>query len=778
MAGKIAKKNERVIVNRDFSIIVPEGYTYSTIKNEINDKKLVFIKREENEISKGICRYSLDVPFYAPQSLDIIDTNSLNHIDLTDVNVRTTMRTNAIDFFSMDGLSCETIKEENDILVYLSKSRRKLIETSFIVVTSDYYYIGNIRISDAPTKKFADHLAKEWLSSVQKYHITDADRRPRKPFVMPTYNAGKRAQIGKLTVLIPDEMIVLSDYLKKTDKKTDSIADINKMMDKYALLSITKDFEDGFLVSQEAPCSIECENDNVHSLWWLENKLWDTDDVNIEQTFMAAVECSLTFGNSGHYPMNYKKLGDKLAVVYLQDGHSNDPMEYWCTYKVFYFCEHDLITLKIYINAKEDRALFDKFVEDWILSAKPVSKEEKAQYEKIQITKALGVFAGKNGKIDGVKGTQMFFDDVFFFVKGQIQVNGRHHKLNGVQANTRYIFDYPEIETNFGVFVKELMELINYVEQDELLVLDEKCVHYAFDELNNVESPAENASNANLKETIIGKGLSGIRIFLFIAWHMIKIIEIEEDKYIVALDQNLYKGIPNAVAYVLQLIKRLREYNGVTTQFEVVFASTYILDGGIDDDIYDSNPLACSHMPVESVTVSCNENPYEVVQNKISLADNNGVWVAWSRGCSTCKKDYIEEDYVEEDYDEDTLSQDVLNIKLDDYAAKLTQTELKQYLKLKQRIKEIGEVEDAISFKGKNFVLTEVEELELMEAYIIQNGGAIRSSTVLETDYLIIGDKSYGDTRKAKRALELNKKRGKNIKAMLERDFWLMIADE
>ena len=28
-----------------------------------------------------------------------------------------------------------------------------------------------------------------------------------------------------------------------------------------------------------------------------------------------------------------------------------------------------------------------------------------------KITKALGAFAGKNGKIDGVKGTQMFFDE-------------------------------------------------------------------------------------------------------------------------------------------------------------------------------------------------------------------------------------------------------------------------------------------------------------------------------------------------------------------------------
>ena len=49
MPGKIAKKNERVVVNRDFSVVVPEGYTYSTTKNEINDnRKLVFIKTERN----------------------------------------------------------------------------------------------------------------------------------------------------------------------------------------------------------------------------------------------------------------------------------------------------------------------------------------------------------------------------------------------------------------------------------------------------------------------------------------------------------------------------------------------------------------------------------------------------------------------------------------------------------------------------------------------------------------------------------------------------------
>ena len=46
---KTATLNEKVTVNRDFSLIVPEGYLYSTDKSEINENRLfVFIKTEHN----------------------------------------------------------------------------------------------------------------------------------------------------------------------------------------------------------------------------------------------------------------------------------------------------------------------------------------------------------------------------------------------------------------------------------------------------------------------------------------------------------------------------------------------------------------------------------------------------------------------------------------------------------------------------------------------------------------------------------------------------------
>ena len=79
---------------------------------------------------------------------------------------------------------------------------------------------------------------------------------------------------------------------------------------------------------------------------------------------------------------------------------------------------------------------------------------------------------------------------------------------------------------------------------------------------------------------------------------------------------------------------------------------------------------------------------------------------------------------------------------------------------------------------GKIFVLTDILNYDIMENYILQNGGEIKSTTVLATDYIIIGDNSSGNTNKAKRAIELNQTKGKSIKALSENDFWLMMSDE
>lgn len=76
-----------------------------------------------------------------------------------------------------------------------------------------------------------------------------------------------------------------------------------------------------------------------------------------------------------------------------------------------------------------------------------------------------------------------------------------------------------------------------------------------------------------------------------------------------------------------------------------------------------------------------------------------------------------------------------------------------------------------IEFKGKNFVLTSCDNEMLIEKIIKERGGVIRSSTVLDTDYLIYGEPYGMETKKYERALELID-RGKNIKLLSEREFF------
>ena len=73
-------------------------------------------------------------------------------------------------------------------------------------------------------------------------------------------------------------------------------------------------------------------------------------------------------------------------------------------------------------------------------------------------------------------------------------------------------------------------------------------------------------------------------------------------------------------------------------------------------------------------------------------------------------------------------------------------------------------IPDKIEFKGKNFVLTGFDTYAEndLTAEIESRGGRVRSSTVLDTDYLIYNERTGTDTKKYNRAKELNSQ-GKNI---------------
>ena len=78
----------------------------------------------------------------------------------------------------------------------------------------------------------------------------------------------------------------------------------------------------------------------------------------------------------------------------------------------------------------------------------------------------------------------------------------------------------------------------------------------------------------------------------------------------------------------------------------------------------------------------------------------------------------------------------------------------------------------SIDFAGKIFVLTGLDtriENQITEI-ITSRGGIIKSSTVLNTDYLIYDERYGTDTKKHERAIELIDK-GKNIRMITAKQF-------
>lgn len=637
--GKIAKNNEKAIVNRDFSIQIPAGYTYSTDTSEIHENRvLVFIKTERNDYfnkkTGDFDMFSLENPFAAPRCLTVVPNKDFGSaIDLSNIATREAMQGAFGHISAFFGGTCTVLRETKNILIYYSKFKGKDTNTTFMIVTPQYMYTGQIWLNDVKTLAERNEIAVEWLNNIKHYVIKDSDKISSKPFEPPTYREGKREQMGTVTVAVPDQMKTISS---ESDSPTFDIAAIDNLKEEFAFLAVNKDFSGGFSLYKDADFIIKAANDSIRTIDGLSGLWGDENKAKRKNLLTQLIKSSIP---ENTYDYHYKDLGEELAAVYTQVGESSDKIEQWANFFVALFYKESFVQVNIHIKAQLNNTAMDKAIAEWVSSVKPANEEEIKNYNNLQTKRVLGQLAGKDGRIDGVKATQLFFEDVFFFVKGQITSNGSHHTLHGLQINAAVLDNFPQIKNNPRIFGTALTELINYVEEDEMLVLNEEAVHYEFDKFNKIDSPIIEGKKVEVKDAKIGKGLSGIRAFLLIAWHMLKIVESEENKYIVALDQNMYRGIPDAQAYICQLIKRLREYNGIKSGFEVMFASTFNLVSVIDGQISGNNPLAIPPMGFEPVCVKADENPYEKVQKQISESKNDGVWAEWQRGKSEKGRD-------------------------------------------------------------------------------------------------------------------------------------------
>ncbi len=600
--AKRATRNEKVIVNRDFSIVVPEGYLFSTDKNEINENRLfVFIKDEQNELFVenygDDAEFSLAEPFSAPQCITVMTAQNLaekmgGELDLSDENVRNAMSGFASNFLTMFGGEFVAVKEDDDILVYYSK--KEDTNTFFAIVTSQNMYNGQIWINDVEDAAERDAIINAWLNGVDNYILTDADKVPVSPFVVPTYAEGKREQMGSITVAVPDHTTTLLS--SAADRKNlGELFDLSNMLDEFAFLAINKDFKNGFHDYKNAGISIHAKNDGIQQIPELA-AYWN-DEMKSER---KKVLLSLVENNFSDCPfkMHYKELEGNIAAIYIQARESTDNIEQWASYFVLFIHETTLVQVNIHINAILDRAVMDKAVENWIKTAKVASPEEIKEFEKNKAKRELGSFAAEDGQIDAVKTTLLFSKDVVFHNDDDMVFENGHHVTKMLQFNSAEIDNYPEVKDHAQTFGTQIKEVLAFVEQNEHLAIPKKLCH-------------KNVYAATNK-----KQITGMTLFYLCAWHTITIGDNGNNVYMVIADSNLIKGIPEFYNLMAEFVKTLREFNGKTDEFKLMVSSAMVMDSPIE---YIEKPVLGAQAPeLGSIkSIGDNEHPYAGVCAKL-----------------------------------------------------------------------------------------------------------------------------------------------------------------
>ena len=81
---KKTQENKRIIINKEISVIVPEGYLYSDKSRELKDRlSIVFMREEKNdyyENTMGDREFSIAIPFFAPRCLVLSNPISLEQV--------------------------------------------------------------------------------------------------------------------------------------------------------------------------------------------------------------------------------------------------------------------------------------------------------------------------------------------------------------------------------------------------------------------------------------------------------------------------------------------------------------------------------------------------------------------------------------------------------------------------------------------------------------------------------------------------------------------------
>jgi len=575
-----------VRINRELSVEIPDGMVWSTDKNEIGSRKLiVYYKDEKNDYYLNVHQeedYDINVPYGAPESFTIQEGFSLNgRVDLSQKKTRESIM-QLIDEklgFLVSG-ELTALKETDKLMICYKNSDN---QTQHFIVTPENMYIGQIWINDA-----ADPIpyVESFLSHVRSNEEENVAAEEQSDFVLPTYNEGKTNQAGGLIVPVPDQMLSFADEKKaemervagKAEKgeygdMADTMLEASEMSysgyeDKFLFLAISKDRNRGFNNYQDAYCSINIRKDSLEQNESL-CKLWERGK---EEERRGQLREWIYTNFSEDHVIHYKNLGERLEAVYVMGNEGEDRGDYWCSYYAVILHDDTVYQVNMFFNAKENQALFEKTMDEWISRVRAGEKEKVGSMME-EIRKAeLGPYAGANGKIDAVETSRLFSQDVLFFNDEDLSFDGKHHKAVGLQLNAEEMDNHPLIKENYQRIGNEVMDLLKYVEQNDKLIISKNRIH------------------EDLLPMTRNDPATGITFMDFCAWHLLLFAVENEDghKYMCTVEPNLIKGIPNAYDYVAEFLKTLLAYNGYTGDFTlraILTISADLIGNRINDSV-------------------------------------------------------------------------------------------------------------------------------------------------------------------------------------------------
>ena len=170
-------------------------------------------------------------------------------------------------------------------------------------------------------------------------------------------------------------------------------------------------------------------------------------------------------------------------------------------------------------------------------------------------------YVGANGRIDSMAVAWLLDEDHVFFLDGEITWDGHSHGFTGAQVNVGNMDEVPVFMSNYETLLNGVLDLMMALEKDESLRVPRDAI------------------NPALHEAIRDGDLTGITLFNLIACgHAIKILNPQEGEYRVIYDNRLARGIPAFYKLVSRMIWDMREYNGVTSAFQIAFASARNID--------------------------------------------------------------------------------------------------------------------------------------------------------------------------------------------------------